>query len=139
MRVDFRPTPVPSRKREGRFQFITIVTARRLRPQACSLEADPDERARLPLRQGRAIVWLEEALAPLRPKLGEAEVHRLAIAVRSATGIEALAWLTDIARLSRNDARELMRWSARSMLQAAIADNGTRGAAPRRGRTRSRR
>ena len=104
-----------------------------------SLEADPEERARLPLRQGRAIGWLEEALAPLRPKLGEAEVHRLAIAIRSATGIEAFAWLTDIARLSRNDARELMRWSARSMLQTAIAENGTRGTAPRRGRVRSRR
>src|SRR5262245_6211438 len=70
-----------------------------------SLEADPEERARLPLRQGRAIKWFEDALAPLRPTLGDAEVRRLAIAVRSATGIEALAWLTDVAKLSRNDAR----------------------------------
>ena len=102
-----------------------------------SLEADPAERARLPLRQGRAIKWLEEALAPLRPELGEAEVRRLAIAVRSAIGIEALAWLTDVARLSRDDARELMCWSARAMLQAAIADNGT--ASRRRRRARSKR
>ena len=31
-----------------------------------SLEADPVERAQLPLRQGRAIKWIEEALAPLQ-------------------------------------------------------------------------
>jgi len=34
-----------------------------------SLEADPAERARLPLRQGRAIAWIEEALAPLRSQM----------------------------------------------------------------------
>ena len=103
-----------------------------------SLEADPSEPAQLPLRQGRAIKWIEEALAPLRPKMGEAEVHRLAIAIRSATGIEALAWLTDVARLSRHDARELMRWSAHALLQSAIADNGTRGASRPQERARSR-
>jgi AcrR family transcriptional regulator len=124
---------------------VDAITAMVIRTEAqqrtmlrLSLEADPEERARLPLRQGRAIKWLEEALAPLRPKLGEADVRRLAIAVRSAIGIEALAWLTDVAGLSRKDARELMRWSARAMLQAAMADNGTGGASRRRGRARSR-
>ena len=64
-----------------------------------SLEADPVERAQLPLRQGRAIKWIEEALAPLREQMSEAEVHRLALAIRSATGIEALAWLTGRRRI----------------------------------------
>ena len=31
-----------------------------------SLEIDAVERAQLPLRQGRGIKWIEEALAPLR-------------------------------------------------------------------------
>jgi hypothetical protein len=104
-----------------------------------SLEADPVERAQLPLRQGRAIAWIEEALAPLQPKMGEAEVHRLAIAIRSATGIEARVWLTDVAGLSSHDARELMRWSARALLQSAMADIGTRGAPRRQGPARSER
>lgn len=86
-----------------------------------SLEADPVERSQLPLRQGRAIKWIEEALAPLRPEMPEADVHRLAVAIRSATGIEALAWLTDVAGLSRDDARELTRWSARALLRYALA------------------
>ena len=86
-----------------------------------SLEADPNESGDLPLRQGRAIGWIEDALAPLRSRLDDAELHRLALAVRSAAGIEALVWLTDIAGLSRSEAVELMRWSARAMYDSALA------------------
>jgi AcrR family transcriptional regulator len=85
-----------------------------------SLEADEAERAALPLRQGRAIGWIQEALLPLRDRLSEGELHRLVLAIRSAVGIEALAWLTDVARLSREDSVELMSWSAQAMLQAAL-------------------
>jgi AcrR family transcriptional regulator len=87
-----------------------------------SLEADPVQRAQLPLRQGRGIKWIEEALAPLRDQMAEADVLRLTQAIRSATGIEAFVWLTDVAGLPREDARELMRWSAHALLQSAIAD-----------------
>jgi len=87
-----------------------------------SLEADPAERAELPLRQGRAIGWIEEALEPVRTHLGESRFRHLVLAIRSATGIEALAWLTDVAGLSRDEAVELMRWSARAMYQAALAE-----------------
>ena len=54
--------------------------------------------------------------------MSDADVHRLAVAIRSATGIEALVWLTDVAGLSRDDAGALMRWSARALLDAALAD-----------------
>jgi AcrR family transcriptional regulator len=88
-----------------------------------SLDNDPVEPAQMPLRQGRAIKWIEEALAPLAPAMSDAEIHRLALAVRSAIGIEALVWLTDIAGLSRGEATDLMRWSARAMLTAALAED----------------
>ena len=84
-----------------------------------SLEASDAERAQLPLRQGRAIKWIEEALSPLQPTMSPSEVHRLAVAIRSATGIEAFVWLIDVAGLSRDDAVSLMRWSAQAMLDAA--------------------
>lgn len=87
-----------------------------------SLEAEPDERAQLLLRHGRVITWLEEALEPLHDSMADDDRHRLALAIRSATGIEALAWLTDVGGLSRADAVELMRWSAHAMLDAAQAD-----------------
>jgi AcrR family transcriptional regulator len=99
-----------------------------------SLEAEPAERAQLPLRQGRGIKWIAEALEPLRNDMPEADVHRLTLAIRSATGIEALAWLTDVARLSRDDAADLMRWSARALFRSAVAESD---AVPR-GRRRSR-
>lgn len=89
------------------------------------LSLDPDtSQESLPLRQGRAITWFEEALAPLQPRLTEAEIHRLAVSVRSAVGIESLVWLTDIAGLNRGDAAELMHGTARALLLQALADAG---------------
>lgn len=82
---------------------------------------------RPPLRQGRAIGWIEDALAPLRQTMSEEEVHRLAVAIRSATGIEALVWLTDVAGLSRQEAMAVMRWSARALLRCAVAGGGPLG------------
>lgn len=89
-----------------------------------SLDAAGTNRAQLPLRQGRAIKWITEALSPLQPAMSDPEIHRLAIAIRSAIGIEALVWLTDIANLTRNEATTLMRWSARALLDAARAETG---------------
>jgi AcrR family transcriptional regulator len=72
------------------------------------------------LRRGRAITWIEDALIPLRGT--GVDVSRLAIAIRAATGIEALIWLLDVAGLSRTRAAEMVRWSARALLRAAIAE-----------------
>jgi AcrR family transcriptional regulator len=87
-----------------------------------SLEATPAERDRLLLRRGRAIGWIEDALAPLQGKMSEEQVRRLAMAIRTAEGIEALVWLTDIAGLSREDAVDVMRWSAHALLRFALVD-----------------
>jgi AcrR family transcriptional regulator len=91
-----------------------------------SLEPDPGRREPLLLRQGRAIHWIEEALAPCRAQLSETDLGRLVLAIRSAVGIEALVWLTDIAGLSRDEAAVLMRWSARALLHSALTQNATR-------------
>jgi AcrR family transcriptional regulator len=56
-------------------------------------------RVESPLRQARAIGWLEDALSPLRGKLPPRELRRLVYAVRTAAGIEPLIWLTDVAGL----------------------------------------
>ncbi len=85
-----------------------------------SLEPDAAEHAPGLLRQGRAIGWIEEALSPLRTSMPESELARLVLAIRSATGIEARVWLTDVAGLSSDDAIDLMRWSARAMYRFAV-------------------
>jgi AcrR family transcriptional regulator len=85
------------------------------------LSLEPERRGtrELLLRQGRVIGWLEDALAPLAEDIGDDAVHALAIAIRSSIGIEAYVWLTDVADLSPDDATALMRWTARSQLDAA--------------------
>jgi AcrR family transcriptional regulator len=74
----------------------------------------------LPFRKGRRIVWIEDALEPLRKKLGRRDFDRLVVAIAAAIGIDSLVWLTDVAGLTRHDAADLMRWSARSLLLAAL-------------------
>jgi AcrR family transcriptional regulator len=81
-----------------------------------------DAQGELPFRTGRAISWIEEALAPLRGRLPELQLHRLVLAIRSAVGIEALVWLTDVAGSSRAEAVELMRWAAHALLRTALEE-----------------
>jgi AcrR family transcriptional regulator len=78
------------------------------------------EGAQPALRQGRAIAWIEDALAPLRQSHPDVDVHRLAVAIRSATGIESLIWLIDIAGYSRDQAASLVLGTARALLAAAV-------------------
>jgi AcrR family transcriptional regulator len=84
-----------------------------------SLEPNPTDPEQLPFRQGRAIGWIEDALAPLRGRMPDTELRRLVLAIRATTGIEALIWLTDVAGLTRTDADALMRSSARALLRDA--------------------
>src|SRR5437773_8960359 len=74
------------------------------------------------LRQGRAVGWIEHALEPVRRERPDADVHGLAVAIRSATGIEALIWLVDVAGQTRQDAAETMRRTAQALLSALLAD-----------------
>lgn len=84
-----------------------------------SLEADAAEREALPLRQGRAIAWIAEALDGLRGDLSGEQFRQVVLSIRATIGIEAIVWLVDVAGLSRDDAVELTRWSAQALLQRA--------------------
>ena len=88
------------------------------------LSLAPDAARREPglLRQGRAIGWITEALTPLRGQIPDADLDRLVLAIRSAIGIEARVWLTDVAGLSPDAATDLMRWSARALYQATVRE-----------------
>jgi len=69
------------------------------------------------LRRGRVIGWLLDALAPLEATHPDLDLHRLAVAIRSATGIEAFIWLVDIAGLPRGEAVEVMHDNGRAILR----------------------
>ena len=112
------------------FLRITVETEPQLRMALrLSLERVADQ-TDSSLRQGRAIGWIEDALAPLLGQLAKPEVQRLAIGIRSAAGIESLVWLTDVARLSRPQAVEVMKVSAQALLRSVIADSKRKGRRP---------
>ncbi len=73
------------------------------------------------LRTGRAIGWIEHALEPLRASAPGVDVRALAIAIRSAAGIEALIWLRDVAGYSRRRTAETLRRTAHALLADALA------------------
>jgi AcrR family transcriptional regulator len=82
-----------------------------------SLEEVPHE---LPLRQGRAIPWFVEALAPLADSIGDDSVHRLALALRAACGIETRVWLSDVAGLEPAEVSALQRWMVDALINRAL-------------------
>jgi len=119
------PTDVAARLDAVVTAFLHIIVdteAQQRTMLRLSLDPDPSHRGELPLRKGRAIGWIGEALSPLRTEMSERDLRRLSLAIRSAAGIEALVWLTDIAGLSRKEAVQLMRWSAGALLRSALAD-----------------
>lgn len=87
-----------------------------------SLDPDPAKRGALPLRQGRAIAWITEALEGLDQELAGEQLEQLVRSIRATIGIEAIVWLTDVAGLARRDAAALTRWSARALLRHALTD-----------------
>jgi AcrR family transcriptional regulator len=85
-----------------------------------ALEGGPAGGERLPLRRGRRTEWVEDALAPLRGRMPEPELRRLVYGIGATLGIEALVWLTDMGGLSREEAVEVMRSNARTLLRSAL-------------------
>ncbi len=52
--------------------------------------------------------------------MSERELRRLVLGIGATLGIEALVWLTDMGGLSREEAVEVMRSNARTLLQSAL-------------------
>lgn len=88
------------------------------------LSPDPaTEPGSLPLREGRVIRWLEDALHPLR------RTHPASTSTGSPSrrlGIESLVRLTDVAGLDRDQAVQLVRETAHAVLAARHEGSGRR-------------
>jgi AcrR family transcriptional regulator len=90
-----------------------------------SLESNPD--AGLPMHRGLRIGWIEDALAPLQGRIGDEDLRRLVYGIGATLGIEAFVWLTDIARLPREEAVAVMRANALGILRAALTGPAVTG------------
>ena len=75
-----------------------------------------------PLRGGRRIEMIEQALEPVRERLTEAQFDRLVSALALVVGIEALLVLRDIRGLDHAAMEEVSRWAARALLRASLEE-----------------
>lgn len=79
-----------------------------------------DEHA--PIRGDRRLRMTEQALAPLQPVLPAGQYRRLVSAVMLVYGMEALVTTRDASDLAPDEATETMRWAARALVRAALAE-----------------
>jgi AcrR family transcriptional regulator len=91
-----------------------------------ALEGESADGESLPLRRGRRIGWIGDALSPLKGRIPEPELQRLVYGIGATLGIEAFVWLTDMAGLSREEAAEVMRSNARTLLRSALEPQESR-------------
>ena len=87
-----------------------------------ALEGEAASGESLPLRRGQRIRWIEDALSPLSGRMPELELRRLVYGIGATIGIEAFVWLTDMGRLSREEAVEVMRSNARTLLRSSLSN-----------------
>src|ERR671920_1474025 len=85
-----------------------------------ALEGEPAGGESLPLRRGRRVGWIEDALSPLEGRMPEPELRRFVFGIGATLGIEAFVWLTDVAGLSREEAAQVMRSNARTLVRSAL-------------------
>ncbi len=120
------PTPPPSDVRErvaAVVEAVVDMVGRTESQQRAMLRLSlGDEPHELPLRQGRVIPWLREALEPMEGDLDDPALQRLAIAIRSLCGIESRVWLSDVAGLGADQIRPLQLWAAQALV-AYAAEN----------------
>ncbi len=117
------PADPPRRLDAVVVEFTNLIVATEAQQRTMlrlSLEPRGARDSPLPLRQGRAIGWIREALEPLRGELTDGQMQALVLAIRSAIGVEALVWLTDIGGLTREEAVASMRWHAQALLETAM-------------------
>ena len=84
-----------------------------------SIARRPDEP---PLRQNRRGPMIEEALAPLAPRLGTERMERLTRALTMIVGTEGFLALTDVARLEAEEAHRVRRWAIDALVAAALSE-----------------
>jgi AcrR family transcriptional regulator len=120
--------PEPPQDPIARLQIVAEDQTRRIltyEPEmraVLRLSLETTDGPELPMHRGLRIGWIEDALAPLRGQMPEDQLRRLIYGIGATLGIEAFVWLTDIARLPREDAVAIMRANASGLLRSALAD-----------------
>lgn len=111
---------------QARFDIVFAEMARQVTDNEAPLRAmlrisleDAPPPDRPLLRRGRRRVWIADALEPLRSRIGSDDFDRLVLCIAASTGIESFIWLKDIAGLQAEQAVDVMRSTAQTLLDAA--------------------
>jgi AcrR family transcriptional regulator len=91
-----------------------------------SLDPDLDYK-----RPGHRRRWIADLLAPLQESTDERILRRLASALHLVLGIEALVALIDTAGLDRDEALDVLAWTAETLVDAAARSSATKPKSPR--------
>lgn len=111
---------------EATFRNIVRATVDRWLAEREHPDPDPDA-----IRQTSRFEWIDHALAPLRDTLAPEELRRLRYALTLVFGAEALIVMRDVCRLEPDEATEIMRWAAVTLIRGATGATGPDGAARR--------
>lgn len=120
------PEDAPADDVEARVRIVLAEQFRIVRewePQlraSLRLSLEPGAES-LPLRGGRAIGWLLDALEPLARSRPSLDLRHVAVRIRAVAGIETYVWLTDVAGLSPRAALGIMRDNAEAVLADALS------------------
>lgn len=75
-----------------------------------------------PLRQNRRMPLIEQALAPLEPRLGPERLTRLSRALAMIVGTEGFIALSDVVGVGKDEARAVRRWAMDALVAAALKE-----------------
>jgi AcrR family transcriptional regulator len=103
-------------RRVGRWSLASEQPLRTL----LRLSLDPATNVRRP---GHRVQWIAAALEPLRGKITPRTFDRLSRAMALHLGIDPIVVMKDIAGASDQEAVDALEWSARVLVEAAIAED----------------
>ena len=90
-----------------------------LRMMIASASKLPLQSSDVPARQNRRLPLIEAALAPARSQFASKAFRQLTHALSLVIGTEAMLVFKDVLRLGADEAKEIRRWTIRSLLEAA--------------------
>lgn len=73
-------------------------------------------------RGARRLEWLDAALSPLSREMPRRVYLRLINALSLLTGMETMVVMRDVCGLKRDESEEVILWTARAILNAALAE-----------------
>lgn len=103
------------------------------------LSMEERERGERSVPRGRRLELIEEALRPVRERLGPDVHRRLSLALSLVVGTEALLVLEDVLGLEECEADDVAQWTAGTLLDAALDEGEVKPRSSARRRPRARR